>query len=333
MARAGEPTSKGGGVMGEVHGGHIAARHLREVAGVDAIFSLSGGHIMPIYGGCLEHDIRVISAGRGQAAAMMARAWSIYEVRTGVCPVTAGPGFANPLAGVADACMENAPMAVIAGMGAIREMDTGALQDMNQADMVKPVTKRTGRRHATGRMPACPEEAFRRAESGRPGPAYLELPMEILHAKVEEGDIAYPARSARREVAPDEAAVREAVELIDNAEKPVLWGGSGVGWSDAGARLRERVEKAGIPTLLPSNGRGAVPDDHPLSLWEGGVAGMTAALSMADVVLSVGIRFNWVLNHGDLVAGAKVIRVGIEPNEANRNRVADVPLWETPAPS
>lgn len=103
-------------------------------------------------------------------------------------------------------------------------------------------------------------------------------------------------------------------------------GGDGICWSDADAELLELAEKADIPTLLLNGGRGAIPDEHPLSLWRGGFAGAFAGLSIADVVLAVGIRFNWVLNYGDYMANAKVIRVDIDPVEVNRNRIPDVAL-------
>jgi acetolactate synthase-1/2/3 large subunit len=319
--------SEEGGIMGEVHGGHVVARYLKEVEGTDTVFSLSGGHILPIYDGCLDNDVRIIDVRHEQAAVMMAHAWSIYKGQTGVCMVTAGPGFTNALTGVANAYYENAPLVLICGRTAIREQDRGALQDANQMDMVKPVAKWTGRCNEIERIPEYLEMAFTHAVSGRPGPVYLEIPQDVLNDKIEEGELSFQAwSSAVSEVVPDEDSVAAAAELINNAEKPVLVGGSGVGWSDAAIPLLSLVEKAGIPTLLLNNGRGAIPDDHPLSLWDGGMAGMMAALSMADVVISVGLRFNWVLEYGNLVANAKVIRIDIDPVEVNRNRAADVAL-------
>lgn len=125
---------------------------------------------------------------------------------------------------------------------------------------------------------------------------------------------------------PEEDALAQAVELLNGAERPLLLGGSGIAHSRCGAEVKALVEKAGIPTLLMDNGRGAIPDEHPLSLWDGGLMGATVAASMADVVLAVGIRFNWVLNFGDLLGGAKVIRVDIDAAEVDRNRRADIAL-------
>lgn len=312
--------------MGKMHGGHLVARYLKEAEGVDIIFSLTGGHIMPIYDGCLDYGIRIIDVRHEQAAAMMAHAWSIYKGRPGVCVVTAGPGLTNALTGVANAYHEGAPMVMLSGVGALRELDRGALQDVNQVDMIKSVVKWTGKCHSASRIPEYLDMAFRHAVNGRPGPAYLELPLDVLYPPV-VGEVAFPAaRAERMAPAAREDLVEEAARLLNGAERPLLVGGDGICWSDAGGEVLDLAEKASIPTLLLNCGRGAIPDEHPLSIWRGGFTGMIAALSMADVVLAVGIRFNWLLNYGDYVAGARVIRVDIDPVEANRNRVADVAL-------
>ncbi len=313
--------------MAEVHGGHIVAEYLKSVEGIDTIFALSGGHIAPIFDGCLDKELRIVDVRHEQAAAMMAHAWSIYTGKPGVCLVTAGPGFTNSLTGVVSAFMENVPVVILCGMVALRDLDKGALQDMDQQSMVKPVVKWSARCHQTERIAEYLETAFRIAVSGRPGPVFLEINPEALYGAVAEEEVSYPAGPARRyAVLPEEDALAQAVELLNGAERPLLLGGSGIAHSRCGAEVKALVEKAGIPTLLMDNGRGAIPDEHPLSLWDGGLMGATVAASMADVVLAVGIRFNWVLNFGDLLGGAKVIRVDIDAAEVDRNRRADIAL-------
>ncbi|MEW6554230.1 MAG: thiamine pyrophosphate-binding protein [Actinomycetota bacterium] len=313
--------------MAEVHGGHIVAEYLKNVEGIDTIFALSGGHIAPIFDGCLDSGVRVVDVRHEQAAVMMAHAWSIFTGKPGVCLVTAGPGFTNSLTGVVNAYLENVPVVVLSGMVPLRDLDKGALQDMDQQSMVKPVVKWSGRCHHIERIPEYLEMAFRYAVSGRPGPVFLEFATEPLYQAVEEEEIKYPSRpAARYAVLPGEDSLREAVELLNGAERPLFLGGSGIAQSGCAAEVKELVKKAGIPTLIFDNGRGAIPDEHPLSLWDGGLMGMLAATSMADVVLAVGIRFNWVLNFGDTLAAAKVIRVDIDPSEVDRNRPADLAL-------
>ena len=314
-------------VVAEIHGGHIVARYLKEVEGIDTVFSLAGGHIMPVLDGCLEYGVKNVDVRHEQAAVMMAHAWSIYKHQPGVCLVTAGPGFTNALTGVANAYLENVPVVVLSGMVAVPDLDKGALQDLNQVDMVKPVVKWAGRCYDIERITEYLEKAFKYAVSGRPGPVFLEIPPDVLYSSMEEDEVQYPIHESEGyPVVPDEAAIKKAVDLIENAERPVMLGGNGVAASNCGEELRAFVEKTGIPTMLLNNGRGAIPDDHPLSLWDGGLMGMLAAFSMADVVLSIGIRYNWVLGYGQPLANAKVIRVDIDPVEINRNRKADVGL-------
>ena len=127
--------------MSEIYGGHLAAKYMKEIENVDMVFTLSGGHIENLLDGLNEYGIRAIDVRHEQAAAMMAHAWSIYTNQPGVCLVTAGPGFTNALTGIANAYLDNAPLVVLCGRHPLRDDLTGALQEMNQIDMVKPVTK------------------------------------------------------------------------------------------------------------------------------------------------------------------------------------------------
>ena len=139
--------------MAEIHGGHIVARYLKNVEGIDTVFSLSGGHIDRIYDGFLKYQVRVIDVRHEQAAAMMAHAWSIYTGQPGVCLVTAGPGFTNALTGLVNAYLENAPVVVLSGMAPIRDCGKGSLQEMNQADMIKSTVKWFGVCQNINRIP------------------------------------------------------------------------------------------------------------------------------------------------------------------------------------
>jgi acetolactate synthase-1/2/3 large subunit len=313
--------------MSEMHGGEIVAKYMKEVEGIDTVFSLSGGHIMPIYDGFMKHGVRNIDVRHEQAAVMAAHSWSIYTGKPGVCLVTAGPGFTNSLTGVANAFLENAPVVVMSGMAPLRDLDRGALQDMEQVDMIKPVVKWTGRCYDIERIPDYLEMAFRIAVSGRPGPVFLEVPPDELYATVDDSEVKWPAAGwSKHRPVPEPASLAAALEVLDGAERPLLIGGSGIAASVASEEMRVFVEKTGMPFIFMNNGRGAVPDDHPQSLWDGGLAGLIAAASMADVVFTVGIRLNWALNYGEVVPNAKVVRLDIDEAEINRNRQADVGL-------
>jgi len=313
--------------MGTISGGHLVAKHLKEVEGVTTVFSLSGGHIDRIYDGCFEYGIRIIDVRHEQAAAMMAHAWSIYGGHAGVCLVTAGPGYTNALTGLVNAGLDNVPLVVISGMAPRRDWDRGALQEMNQAVMVRDVVKWSGVCHDIKRIPEYLSKAFRHAVAGRPGPVLLEIPPDALGVKVEEAEVPIPKKGGRvYRSAADEKAVLEAATLINSAEKPFIIGGSGVGFSDDKAALQTFVEKTGIPHLLLGNGRGTLPDNHPLSLWDGGQMALLTALSAADLIVVLGIRYNWLLMFGQIFPQAKVVRVDIDATEIDRNRESDVGL-------
>ena len=313
--------------MSKISGGHLVAKYLSEVEGVSTVFSIPGGHIDRIYDGFLEYGTKLIVVRHEQAAAMMAHAWSIFAGEPGVCLVTAGPGFTNALTGVANAYLDNAPIVVLSGTAPVKDWGKGALQEMNQLDMIKPVVKWWGTCYDVKRIPEYLSKAFRHAVSGRPGPVFLELPPDILNISVDEQEIVYPKKgSTVYKTVADIDSIEEAAELINTAERPLIIGGNGIGFSNCDKEPSDFVDKTGIPTILLNNGRGAIPDDHPLSLWDGGQAVIMTAASQADVIIALGIRFTWLLMFGQLFPQAKLIRVDIDPTEIDRNRASDIGL-------
>ncbi len=313
--------------MSEIYGGHLAAKYLKEVEHVDMVFTISGGHIENILDGFTQYNIRTIDVRHEQAAAMMAHAWSIYKNEPGVCLVTAGPGFTNALTGIANAYLDNAPMVVLCGRHPLRDDLTGALQEMNQIDMVKPVTKWCATCYDTKRIPEYLSIAFRQATMGRPGPVFLELPPDILFVAVDEKDVKMPSRKTHKSSThPDESELKEAAKIINSARKPLFIGGSGVGMSGCQEVLKTFIEKTGFPFALLNNGRGALPDSHPLSINDGGFIGLMTGAPQTDVIVAAGIRFNWVMQATKLFPDAKVVRIDIEAHEIDRNRSSEVGL-------
>ena len=313
--------------MAEIFGGHLAAKYLKEIENVDTVFTISGGHIENILDGLREYHIRTIDVRHEQAAAMMAHAWSIYRNEPGVCLVTAGPGFTNALTGIANAFLDNAPMVVLCGRHPLRDDLKGALQEMNQVDMVKPVTKWCATCYDTKRIPEYLSIAFRQATTGRPGPVFLELPPDILFVSVDEKDVNMPVRSKHKSSThPDETELAEAARIFNEAEKPLFIGGSGVRMSGCEEIFKTFIEKTGIPFALLNNGRGALPDKHHLSINDGGFTGVMTVAPQADVIIAAGIRFNWVMQATKLFPDAKVVRIDIEEHEIDRNRNCEVGL-------
>jgi acetolactate synthase I/II/III large subunit len=313
--------------MAKLYGGHVVAKYLKEVEAVGAVFSLSGGHIDRVYDGFLDYGVRLIDVRHEQAATMMAHAWSIYTGTPGVCLVTAGPGFTNTLTGVVNAYQENAPVVIISGTSPLRDRGLGALQEINQLDMIKSTVKWFDTCHNIKRIPEYLATAFRQAVSGRPGPVFLELPPDILNVTLAEEELTMPKKgSAVPRPGPDPALIKPAADLINQSKKPFLIAGSGVGLSGCDRELKQFVDQTGIPFALINTGRGALPDDHPLSIWDGGLMAILTAFSQADLVIALGVRFNWLLMFGQIFPQAKLVRVDINPAELDRNRAADVGL-------
>jgi len=313
--------------MTEIFGGHLVAKYLKEVEHVSMVFTISGGHIENILDGLTEYKIRTIDVRHEQAAAMMAHAWSIYKKEPGVCLVTAGPGFTNALTGIANAFLDNVPLVVLCGRHPLRDDLTGALQEMNQIDMVKPVTKWCATCYDTKRIPEYLSIAFRQATMGRPGPVFLELPPDILFVPVDEKTVNMPVRRVHKSSThPDESELKDAARIINNAQKPLFIGGSGVRMSECQDVLKTFIEKTGFPFVLLNNGRGGLPDGHPLSINDGGFTGIMTGAPQADVIVAAGVRFNWVMQATKMFPDAKVVRIDIEENEIDRNRSSEVGL-------
>ncbi|HRZ27551.1 MAG TPA: thiamine pyrophosphate-binding protein [Spirochaetota bacterium] len=314
--------------MASINGGHLVGKYLKEIEKIDIVFGISGGHLESILDGFTEYKIRTIDVRHEQAAAMMAHAWSVYTGKPGVCFLTAGPGFTNGLTGIANAYLDNAPLVVLCGRAPIRDDLKGALQEMNQIEVVRPITKWAATCHDIRRIPEYLSIAFRNATGGRPGPVMLELPPDILNITVDESLVPMPSRSnPKYSVHPDDADLKAAAEIINNARKPLFIGGSGVGFSRCSGQLEQFIEKSGIPFMLMNYGRGELPDNHPLSVMDMGNLGLFFSIGQNDVIIAAGLRFNWLLQFGKIIPPTvKIIRIDIDPQEINRNVEAHVGL-------
>jgi acetolactate synthase-1/2/3 large subunit len=314
--------------MGNINGGHLVGKYLKEVEKVEIVFGISGGHLESILDGFTQYKIRTIDVRHEQAAVMMAHAWYVYTGKPGVCFLTAGPGFTNGLTGIANAYLDNAPLVVLCGKHPLKDDLKGALQEMNQMDVVKPITKWAATCYDIKRIPEYLAIAFRQALEGRPGPVFLELPPDILNIKIDESLVPMPDRPTRKyTVHPDDADLKAAADIINNAKKPLFIGGTGVGFSSCTDCLRQFIDKTGMPFILLNNGRGTLPDNHPLSLWDCGNVGLMVTVAQADVVIVAGIRLNWLLQSGGIIPPTtKVVRIDIDPHEIDRNRQADAGL-------
>jgi acetolactate synthase-1/2/3 large subunit len=314
--------------MDAVSGGQLAAEAL-VAGGVSHIFTLSGGHITPIYQHLEHAPVVLFDTRHEQAAVFMAEAWGRLTRRPGVAMVTAGPGFTNALSGIANARFSNAPLVLIAGCVGVECSEKLDLQDMRQAPVIEPMVKKALVCHTPGRIPEFVDHALRLAASGRPGPVYLELPVDVLNARVDPGGVKRPhTRVASRPV--DRAQAEALLDLILAAEKPVAIAGSGAWYAAAEDELAAFAERTGIPVFTSAMGRGTIPDTHPLC-FEGSIpirpgAAFTAAAT-ADLVILLGTRVSLYCLFGDLFnPAAKIVQVDIEPEEIGRNRSVDLPI-------
>jgi acetolactate synthase-1/2/3 large subunit len=285
--------------------------------GVTHLFTLSGGHIAPVYLAAGELGIRVIDFRHEQAAAHAADAWARITRHLGVAAVTAGPGVTDALTGVANAYFSDSPMLLLAGSAPMREWGRGALQEMNQVDLYKPITKWARVVTDPKRLGEYTATAVREALSGKSGPVYLELPIDILMEKVEPRDVSYsePYRVASQS-GPDRENIEAVAIILKEKERPVVIGGSNVYWDYAEAALRNFVMKLNSPVYLNGMGRGCVPSNHP-NFFN---LSRRKALLEADVVVVVGTPLDFRLGYGRFNKAAKVILIDKDASHIGRNR-------------
>jgi len=312
--------------MEQVIGGRLAAEALIE-RGVEYVFTLSGGHITPIYQFLEGSPVALFDTRHEQAAVFMAEAWARMTRKPAVAMVTAGPGFTNALSGIANARLSNAPVILIAGCVGLESVEKLDLQDMSQLPVIAPMVKKAWVCHRAERIPEFVDLAFRTAASGRPGPVYLELPCDVLNAAVDPAKV--KRLRSRVESRPvDPGGAREIMTMLQTANAPVVIAGSGVWYADAGEALRAFVERSGIPVFTGNSGRGSIPDTHPLCFGSSlairpGAAFMT--LASADLVLFLGSRLSLFYLFGDIFRkDAKFIQADIEAEEIGRNRSVDL---------
>ena len=312
--------------MDRVSGGQLAAEALVR-KGVDTIFTLSGGHITPIYQYLENAPVTLFDTRHEQAAVFMAEAWGRMSRKPGVAMVTAGPGFTNALTAVANARFANSPLVLISGCVGIDCIEKLDLQDMRQRPVIEPMVKKALICHKVERIPEFIDFAFRTASSGRPGPVYLELPVDVLNANVSPDGIKTPHTEVQSNPV-DLVKVEQMLSMLEKASQPVIIAGSGTWYADAGRELVEFVEKTGMPAFTSALGRGVISDTHPLCFESSLAIRPGAALvanTGADLVLFLGARMSLYYLFGDLFnAAAKIIQVDIEPEEIGRNRSVDL---------
>jgi len=314
--------------MAKVHGGWLVAKTLSEL-GVREIFSLSGGHINPIYDACQDFNIRIIDTHHEQGASMAADAYGRVKRKPGICLVTAGPGFTNTITGIAGAYLSNAPLILLSGKSGIEEADRLPLQEIDQQAIVSPITKWASTIFDLKRIPEYISTAYKKAISGRPGPIYLGMPYEVLYASCSEEHIdRYNTSLPFSNVEASDEVINQAVEILAKSKRPVAIAGSGAWYSGADEELLRFLEEVKIPIFTLNFGRGIVSDNHPQCFGAASLSGPVAfkkISSEADLILLLGIRLSLYIGFGrSFNPDAKIIQVDVDACEIGRNRPADL---------
>ena len=307
-----------------LHGGKLAARSLKQ-AGVECIFTLSGGHIMPLYDGCIDEGIRIIDVRHEQAAVHAADSWARCNPgKIGVAAVTAGPGVTDGVTGVANAWRANSPILVFGGQGPFANLRRGSLQEMDHIGVMRPITKYADAVYQTHRIPEYIELAIRHAVSGIPGPAYLEIPMDVFMAQADESQVSFPRiRTEAPRISPDREEVRRAIELLERAKRPLLMAGTSVKWSRASAAMCRFIQETHIPSYTNGMGRGTIPPETPEFLNRS----RREALEKTDCVVLAGTLLDFRMRFGQTIpADAKIIQLEMDAILIGQNRGTDVPL-------
>ncbi|OBH49707.1 acetolactate synthase large subunit [Mycobacterium mantenii] len=316
----------------QLTGAQSVIRSLEEL-GVEVIFGIPGGAVLPVYDPLFDSKkLRHVLVRHEQGAGHAASGYAHATGKVGVCMATSGPGATNLVTPLADAQMDSIPVVAVTGQVGRSLIGTDAFQEADISGITMPITKHNFLVRSGNEIPQVLAEAFHIASSGRPGAVLVDIPKDVLQGQC---TFSWPPRldlpGYKPNTKPHSRQIREAAKLIAAARKPVLYVGGGVIRGEATNELRELAELTGIPLVTTLMARGAFPDSHPQHLGMPGMHGTVAAvaaLQRSDLLIALGTRFD------DRVTGkldtfapeAKVIHADIDPAEIGKNRHADVPI-------
>jgi acetolactate synthase-1/2/3 large subunit len=303
-----------------------------EAAGVEFVFGIPGGAILPAYDPLIGSPIRHLLMRHEQGAGHAAEGYAQVSGKVGVCMATSGPGATNLVTPLADAMMDSVPLVAITGQVPRPAMGNDAFQEADITGITMPITKHNYKVMEADEIPTVIAEAFHIASTGRPGPVLVDIPKDVLQAETSfDWPTALDLPGYRPTTRPNHRQIDAAIDLIRRAERPVLYVGGGIVKARASEELMRLVEAIDAPVVTTLMARGAFPDDHPRCLGMPGMHGCYAAVTAmqrADLLITLGARFD------DRVTGklsafapeAKIIHADIDPAEIGKNRHVDVPI-------
>jgi acetolactate synthase-1/2/3 large subunit len=277
-----------------LHGGRLIARRLK-AHGVGKLFTLSGGHIFPIYDGCREEGIDIVDVRHEQTATFAAEGWAKVTRTPGVAALTAGPGVTNGLSAVASAQSNNSPMLVLGGRAPALRWGRGSLQEIDHVPFVAPLTKLAATPDSTAEIPGLVDDALRVAMTPHSGPAFLDFPMDHVFSEAEEPASDASLLEPHLGRGADGGAIERAGRLLAEAERPVVMAGTNLYWGHGEQALLALAEERGVPVFLNGLARGCLPADHELFFSRA----RGSALVNADVALVIGVPMDFRLGFGE----------------------------------
>ena len=315
----------------ELTGAQALMRSL-EMSGVEVMFGLPGGAILPVYDPVLDSPIRHVLVRHEQGAGHMAQGYAHVTGKPGVAMVTSGPAATNIVTPLCDAFMDSIPLVVVTGQVAMSAIGSDAFQECDTTGITMAVTKHNYLVTDPADIPRIVAEAFHIATTGRPGPVLIDLPKDVSNAMMTwywPDSVELPGYRPRHEVDP--AAIAEAAQLIRAAERPVIYAGGGLLKARAAEALRELAEMCDIHVVTTLMARGVFPDSHRLCLGMPGMHGnytAVTAMQQADLLINLGARFDDRVtgNPAHFAPSAKVIHVDIDPAEHGKVRVPEVAI-------
>ena len=315
----------------EITGAQAVMKSL-EALGVDTVFGYPGGAILPAYDPMIDAGFEHVLVRHEQGAVHMAEGYAHATGRVGVCIVTSGPAATNLVTGLTDAMMDSVPVLAITGQVATTAIGSDAFQEADVTGITMPITKHNELVHSVERIPQAIKEAFHVARSGRPGPVLVDLPKDVLNQTFTwDWDQQVDLPGYRPTVRGHGRMIREALELIAHAERPVIYAGGGLVRADAGDELYRLATTLELPVVTTLMARGVFPDTHELAVGMPGMHGHYAAVRAfqeSDLLITLGARFDDRVTGklSDFAPHARVIHVDVDPAEIGKNRAVDVPI-------
>lgn len=315
----------------KITGGGLVAETLKKF-GLQQVYSLPGHQILSVYDACIDSGLELISTRHEVSTIYMAQSIAYTRREPAAALLAGGPELTNALTGIAQAYYAGCPLLVISGTNTFQKRDKGFPQDFDQLQIVRPFTKWARTCHDILRIPEYIATAYRHALRGRPGPAYIEIPYDLMEATCQESEVVYPQKPAKLRGGPDPRSLAELTSILAECKRPLAIAGSGVLWSEAEFELQKFTARTQIPLLLTTGALALpFPPEAVFGLGSMGAGHPSLdAITEADVIILLGTRVNFLLGFGQapfFSSNQRIIQFDIDPHEIDTNRQVDLAVF------